>query len=286
MAHIEQGQDLQEAPIVGADGNIVQPSPPSGGGGPKFGPKQIAIAAAALVVLAMLAFMLLRGKPGGDEDTTHDASESSTSSDLDDPFFYPPEDNTSLGVPDGFLTSSPPPESSFDGNRTDLTNPYMYISYTEDEVKKLRGYGYTGDEIEYFAQVGYSVDQLISAAQKKMDEAYAEWRRSVLDAASPEYKELMEQTFLGNPATRGDVKREEIVIGHNVTENVDYEKIGVYNYQAWIKVHLSIGDIFMNIPVERYSAIPESGNIVVAFTTRCGVDDTIYEVTNLREVAV
>ena len=272
MAHLEQGQDLQEQPIVDANGNIVSDNnnsssqPPNKG---KFGPKQIALIGAALVVVAMAAFMLLRNKP---EEGTSDSS--STSSTVDDSFIYPVEQSSSLSVPDGFIE----PSAS--------TDPYEYSNYTAEDVKTLRGLGYTGDEIEYYAQQGKSINELIQDAYAAKDAAEKEWRESVLDGASDEYKALMDKTFLGNNQTKDSVQSGDITIGYNLTENIDYERIGVYNYQAWIKVYLSYGAIFMNIPIERYSELPDSGNIVVSYTARCDKNDTLLEITNLKEVTV
>lgn len=290
MARMEQGQDLQETPIVDANGNIVTNE--DGGGKkpnlPKLGPKQIALGVAGLVVVVILIFVFSKGKGSG-KPTEQDSSEMSTtvSTGSDElPGFLPPTSTSSVSY-SGFIDNSNDYEPVEEvANRTALDSPYTYFSYSAQDVRILRGCGYTGDEIEFFAQNKRSVESLVDEANKELNEHYKTWRESVLDDASEGYKALMDKTYLGNKETRSDVTAADIKIGYNLTENVDYEKIGVFNYQAWIKVKLSYGDVFMNVPIERYTQLTDKGNIVVSFNARCGEGDVLLEITNLKEVRV
>ena len=311
MARISQGENFEEAPIVDASGNIVQPSEQEAANAPtppKFGPKQIAIGAAIAVVVVVGGIILLSG--GNGDTPAEDTTVSDTTSDgqkfdedgfliIDDGFAPDDFDVVDDGfepddfdvVDDGSSTpstdsGSSAPSGSASDNRTAVSNPYAYISYTESEVATLRANGYTGDEIEYAAQQGISMDEMLSNANSAREKANKEWMDTILDEASPGYQELLESTFLGLPKTPSTTEGREVVYIESKKENVDYEKIGVYNYQAWVKLHLSFGDVFYLMPLDRYDDLPDTGNIVISYSVRSDADHNIVDISGVSEVII
>lgn len=297
MARISQGENFEEAPIVDATGQIVDqnsaeqqnaPTPP------KFGPKQIAIGAAIAVVVVVGAVILLSS--GGKDKVPADGTNTSSVAE-DDPFDddgfidggFGTDNNQSTGFIDdeGFIDDTPANSSgSASDNRTAVSDPYTYISYSGSEVQSLRANGYTGDEIEYAAQQGRSYDELISEANAAREAANREWMDTVLNSASDGYKDLMNRTFLGLPTTAETTEGREVYHVETKKENVDYEKIGVYNYQAWVKLHLSFGDIFYLMPLDRYDDLANTGNIVISYSVRSDVDYNIIDISNVSEVII
>lgn len=291
MARLEQGENFNEAPIVGGDGQpITQTEAPnqSGRTPPKLGPKQMAIAGVILIVLIVVVIIFFGSKgkeeqPPTDQVVSGDTATPNTSvpeeisdpfgDELDDPFGDMP-DEVETTTQQGQLIVDP------------ISNPYAYSFYTDEQVKSLRGYGYTGDEIEYNAQQQTPYDTLVDKAYEAYEEKYNEWMQTILDESSQGYKDLMAKTYLGNPKTKDYVIPEDVYTTQNYLENVDYEKCGVYNYQAWIKVHLSIGDIIINLPLTRYSQIADEGNILITFTTAVDKDGNILYLTKCEEYQV
>lgn len=298
MARISQGENFEEAPIVDATGQIIDqnsgeqqnaPTPP------KFGPKQIAIGAAIAVVVIVGAIILLSS--GGKDKVPVD--DTTTSSNVeDDPFDddgfidggFGTDNNQSTGFIDdeGFIDDTPAADNSGSAsdNRTAVSDPYTYISFSGDEVASLRANGYTGDEIEYAAQQGKSYDELINEANTARENANKEWMDTVLNSASDGYKDLMNRTFLGLPTTAETTEGREVYHVETKTENVDYEKIGVYNYQAWVKLHLSFGDIFYLMPLDRYDDLPNTGNIVISYSVRSDENYNIIDISGVTEVII
>ena len=290
MARLEQGESFDAAPVdvngqpVTEDNNATE----GGDGGsnkpqlPKLGPKQLAIAGVAGVVLIVAVILFMGGGNKGTEPSVSDSQSAETTEYTTDPAFAPSIE-TEVSEED---TLSEPTYNENAGVADPIEDPYAYIAYSKEEVADLRGWGYTGDEIEYYAQQGASFDKLVDAAMKALDEKNEEWRQSVLDESSDGYKKLMEKTFLGSPTTRDTIDSSEVVGYRTVTENVDYTKCGVYNYQAWIKVQMSFGDVMMNLELPRYSELPDEGNIVVKCRYDIGQNDEIVYIEYLQEVVV
>lgn len=295
MARLEQGENFDEAPVVDVNGQPVNApannNNAQGGNPPKLGPKQMAIAGVVIVLIIAIAIIMLGGKKDTDTEQAEDtligdtATPNSTTSDneeVSDPFG---DDLVSDPFGDD-MTPIDEPQQSGQLVVDPITNPYAYSFYSDDEVYNLRGYGYTGDEIEYNAQLQTPYDDLVAKAYAAYDEKYNEWRESVLNESSDGYKNLMDKTYLGSPATKDNISAEDISTTYSYLENVDYEKCGVYNYQAWIKVHLSIGDVIISIPLTRYSQIAEEGNILITFTTAVDSEGNILYLTKCEEYQV
>lgn len=295
MARLEQGANFDEVPIVDGNGNPVTTGGDSnsgGGGGrqpPKIGPKQIAIVGVLVVILIIVAVVMFGGKKeeeGPIGDTATPAP--SETYEIEDPFADVMGDELEDPFPTGGSsdTESSSTQSGAQLIADPIANPYAYSFYTDEQVKALRGYGYTGDEIEYSAQNQRPYDELVDAAYKRYDKAYEEWRQTVLDESSQGYKDLMSKTYLGLPETRSDIKSEDVYRSSQHLENVDYEKIGTYNYQSWIMVHLSIGDVIMTMPTPRYAEIAESGNILISFSIAEDKDGNPLYISSIGEYRV
>ena len=275
MARLQQGENFQEAPVVGGDGLPVDPdnqAAPQAPNAPKFGPKQIAIGAGIAVVLVVLLifFISTQGSSTGEDSTS--APQGEVADPEEDEWFYDGEDTD---VDDEWEVQTTVQDP--------ITDPYAYSIYSADQVSWLRGYGYTGDEIEYYSQQGTSYDELIERARAEMNKANDDWRQTVINEESEGYKALMEKTFLSSAETISSVNSGDIVTYKSYTENVDYEKCGVYNYQAWIKLYSVIGPLMMNMPVDRYQQLADSGNIVITFTYAANAEGKVLFITDIKE---
>lgn len=283
MARLEQGENFSEAPVVDVNGNSVNPessTPPPNA--PKFGPKQIAIAAGILVVIVIVAIVFL--SKGGTEDTESITTESSDPTEYEefDPFANPYDQGEEfIGFEDTTSTSS-----NVSNSGDTIYDPSTYSIYSNDEIANLRAYGYTGDEIEYYSQQGTSYDTLINDAIERRNKANEEWRSSVIDDASEGYKNLMAKSYMDGKSTKQSCAVDEVSGYGTKRENVDYEKCGVYNYQAWIKVYTQYGSMVMLMDLPRYTELSDSGNIVVEYKYAVNTDNALLYIYDLYEVGI
>lgn len=280
MARLEQGETFNGSGAVDVNGQPVPNSETPAPTPPKVGPKQLAIigvAAVVLIVFAVIAF----GGGSKEEDTSTDSDTSEDAAYTTDAAFAPSLNDTPAEV----VTTTADPNTT--GVADYIEDAYAYTAYTKEEVTSLRGWGYTGDEIEYYAQRGLDVDTLIKASSEEKDKAHEEWRQTVLDDASDGYKNLMDKTYLNSPETLNYIEAKDATAYKTITENADYKKCGVYNYQAWIKVSMSFGDVVMSLPLPRYSELPDEGNIVIKcrYYYNSETDQMLY-VDSLTEVVV
>jgi hypothetical protein len=160
-------------------------------------------------------------------------------------------------------------------------------TYSAFDIDRLRIAGYTGDEIETNEKQGASVDSLVEVSKQKRDEAlkaeYSELRAASITAASPDYKKLMANTWLGGVdrvVTKGQSE-----ISSKGKDNANYEKLPSKGNQLFIKITLSDGRIvFMQVRPSRYADLKDSGNMIVTY------DEYSYGtekyITNLEEVAL
>lgn len=285
MARLEQGENFSEAPVVDVNGNNVNPdssTPPPNA--PKFGPKQIAIAAGILVVIIIVAVVFL--SKGGTDNAESTDIESSDPVEYEefDPFADPYDQGDEfVGFED---TTSTDVSSSASNTGDTIYDPSTYSIYSNDEVANLRAYGYTGDEIEYYSQQGASYDSLIDDAIERMNEANAEWRSTVLDEASEGYKNLMAKSYMDGKSTQQSCFSSDVTGYGTKRENVDYEKCGVYNYQAWIKVYTQYGSMIMLMELPRYSELADTGNIVVEYKYAVGEGNVMLYIYDIKEVGI
>lgn len=273
MARLQQGENFQEAPIVGVDGQPVEQSAPAPNA-PKFGPKQIAIGAGIAVILIVI-IVLLCTKQGDNETSSVEQTESVNSGWEDDDWFFEENTDTTSVDPEWEVKPADP-----------ITDPYLYSIYTAEEVSWLRGYGYTGDEIEYHSQQGTSYDELVSRANAEKDRANDAWRQTVINEESEGYKALMNKTYMGSSETPSTVDKSKIHTYSSYTENVDYEKCGVYSYQPWVKLYTSIGPLFMNVALDRYQRLADTGNIVITYTYAADSEGRVLFITDIKEKAI
>lgn len=137
------------------------------------------------------------------------------------------------------------------------------FEYSTEEKEALRLAGFTGDEIELFEFEEQDASELVTKEEEKRIALYEEEIKPYFDGASSEFKEMYENTWVGQK----DVvipKNQSGNMNYEETYNVDYEKLPSKGNQLWIKYYLSEKSIcFMNVTPERYVELADSGNIVV-----------------------
>jgi hypothetical protein len=144
----------------------------------------------------------------------------------------------------------------------------IFFKYEPEELEKLRAYGYTADEIEQAERDYVSADVLIERAKEDREAVLRAGIEKVSDAASPEYKALLSQTWLGESAA--NVPRLENI--HDYTtetkrENVDYVKLKPTGMQLLLRLELNNGiHVFMTVSPSRWQTLKDTGNIVVNYT--------------------
>lgn len=156
---------------------------------------------------------------------------------------------------------------------TENTYQYDIEDLTPFDVKELRSYGYTGDEIEFAISHGFSIEAMIERSKAELDAANVEsWKRTS-DAASDEYKHLMNMTYLGQPEGDAVVNQDElefldrVMMSSYVTINCDYVKCPQNGMQLYLKCKVA-NDTYYWYPVspDRWVTLPDSGNIVLQIT--------------------
>lgn len=157
------------------------------------------------------------------------------------------------------------------------------FKYTDAEIQSLRDAGYTGDEIELFEFDRKSAQELIEKAKAERQEMYEREILPYFDAASDEFKELYEDTWVGQGELEFDSDVDQYTY-HQTTLNVDYEKIDPTGRQLFLKLHLKSGICcFMTVTPERYLELDDSGNIVVSiYYTKTG--DGAMIITDITEI--
>lgn len=166
----------------------------------------------------------------------------------------------------------------------DFFNSFTPVfSYTDEEKRALRSWGYTGTDIENAAMAETTAQQLIDQAKADQEEA----RAQLSNPESPEFRALLEQTWLGEPIKEVPAYVENVTpfSRDNVTINADYERMPVHGTNLFLKVELEDGTHhFMEVSPFRYSTLNDSGNIVVTYEL-ITIDGYTY-INNMREVEV
>ncbi len=143
----------------------------------------------------------------------------------------------------------------------------------------LRKYGYNADEINLALEWGFSVNDLVEAAMEVQDEAAKEALKRMSDTAGPEFKELLNSTYLGQPEITVDDQRglpaEELVSEVKVqTINADYVKCPTRGTQLLLKCRIGDNTYFWYaVTPQRWVTLPESGNIVLDLSIAYYGDD-------------
>lgn len=207
------------------------------GGSGKKPPLPILIGGAVAIVLIILVALIFLTKKGKEPADTP-ADQPGTDAEMGDSNYW-----SQFDVPDVF-------------------------SYSAEELAQLRAWGYTGDEIEAFAKDETPAANLIAASKASQEEA----RQTLSNPESPEYKALLDNTWLGQqpltlPAYTMDTTEASIVYNAYVY-NADYEKIPAHGHNLYLKVYLEDGSYaFMECPLLRYMQLADQGNIVVQYQT-------------------
>lgn len=247
----------------------------------------IMIGAVVLIVL-VIAVVVIASWASKKKETD---SEVFVSEDNDDVFSY---GDTYYSDDDDIFDYGDTDDDIFDYGDFEEYDPSLYeepdiedIS-TEDMIL-LRSYGYTGDEIEYSISHGFSVEAMVERSKAEMDEANREsWVRTS-DAASAEYKYLLENTYLSQPEAMPVSDQDELEFMERVdrtrTEevNCDYVKCPMNGLQLYLKCKVAT-DIYYWYPIDpsRWCKLPDRGNIVLKVTYR-EYGDGLY-ITGATEV--
>lgn len=162
---------------------------------------------------------------------------------------------------------------------------YDTFAYTAEEKEQLRAWGYTGEEIEEGEAEEVPADDLISKSKKAQEEA----RATLSNPESPEYKALLNNTWVGQQSITlpqyVEGETEGAVHYDTHTYNADYDKVPAHGCSLFLKVHLEDGTYtFMECPLVRYMQLSDSGNIVVQYST--ATINGIKIVYDMVEVAV
>jgi hypothetical protein len=156
------------------------------------------------------------------------------------------------------------------------------FAYTAEEIQLLRANGYTGDEIEQNELDGVNSDILIQSAADARQALFDKEWEPLFDKASPEFKDLQEHTWVGGEDL--DYGTDENMYTYHVyTYNGVYEKIEPKGNQLWVMVTLKNGThVFFSVTPERYTALDQTGNMVVELTYTNTGDDKLV-ITNVKE---
>lgn len=154
--------------------------------------------------------------------------------------------------------------------------------YSAEELAQLRAWGYTGPEIEENQVNEVPAADLIEASRQAQEEA----RASLANPESPEYLNLLNQTWLGEPSV--NVPYVDSTTPYTVSTrriNADYVKVAAHGTNLMLKVQLpSGGHHFMEVTVTQWSRLADAGNIVVDYT-EISYNGQIF-ITGMKEVEV
>lgn len=158
----------------------------------------------------------------------------------------------------------------------------IQFQYTKEEREQLRAWGYTGSEIEDYQLEQTPAADLIAKAKEAQEQA----RATLANPESPEYQNLLNQTWLGEPAvTPPYVGADTPYTITQRRENCDYVKCEPHGTNLMLKVELPSGTHhFMEVSIVQWSRLNDRGNIVVDY------QEIEYEgkvfITNMHEVEV
>lgn len=140
--------------------------------------------------------------------------------------------------------------------------------YAQEDRALLRSLGYTADEIEFAISEGLSVANLIDEAEADLDARNKESLQRVSDAASPEYQNMLNSTYLGQLPNPEPVDQTTAATpfyrSTTKTFNSDYVKCPTMGLQLWLKCKVDATTyVWVNVSPERYAKLPAKGNIVL-----------------------
>lgn len=239
-----------------------------------------------LVIIAVVVFATR--KKGGADDAAQPAD---TDAWLAEQGITP--DNTTATTPVGDTTATTPSTGGTvmdgmvyneatglwekaDASATDDTVTAEPETATDEERLKLRAMGYSGDEIDIALSEGFSVDSLIESAQELYDEEAEEALVRMSDAASPEFKYIIKNSYFGQTGyefvdiSQADFGTYDYYKGSYVV-NADYVKCPTYGAQLQLRCKVAQDlELFYVVSPERFAKLPQEGNIVLR------VEYTVY----------
>lgn len=156
------------------------------------------------------------------------------------------------------------------------------FSYTDDERAELRAWGYTGGEIEQGISDRTPAEDLIEASRQAQEQA----RATLSNPESPEYRALLDQTWLGETPITIPEYSEYMVDAYGYKKlNADYVKIPAYGRNLFLKIDMGDGTFyFMQCDVRTYTSLPDSGNINVGYDIH--TVDGIDFIYNMKQIEV
>lgn len=187
-----------------------------------------------------------------------------------------------------------PMMSSNDENEEE-TEEYIadQFEYMITEIEELRENGYTGDEIESAEAEMIPSYMLIEEAQEKRKALYESEAAIYQDAASPEFKELENMTWVGGEEFTFDVSQVDTWQRKGSTLNLDYKKVPLHGYQCFIRIEMrkanpetgrEAGYCYMFISPERYAELDDEGNINVQINYYFIEETKTSIITDIKEV--
>lgn len=160
------------------------------------------------------------------------------------------------------------------------------FEYLPEEIADMRAYGYTADEIEQAKEIQKPADVMIEEAKAAMEAKQKEVMDKLMDAATPEYKQLMAMTWLGGKDIKITALPEEEAENYSVSttkDNVDYVKVPAKGNQLFIRLSLQDGTYaFMTVLPSRWVTLKDSGNIVIEYEVADYNGTPV--ITNIQEV--
>lgn len=160
------------------------------------------------------------------------------------------------------------------------------FKYSSEQRQALRAYGFSGDEIDEHEQAQDDPEALINKATEDIKnekrKVYKELQKEMLDSASPEYKALIEDTWLAGEAHEVKMPAGGIFDTIEKTENIRYKKLESHGNQCFIKITLEDGaTTFMTVHPDRYLTLKDEGNMVITYKKVVYGDN--YYVLDMKE---
>lgn len=160
------------------------------------------------------------------------------------------------------------------------------FKYSSEQRQALRAYGFSGEEIDEHEKSQDDPDALIDKVTEDIKtekrKVYKELQKEMLDSASPEYKALIEDTWLAGEAHEVKMPEGGIFDTIEKTENIRYKKLESHGNQCFIKITLEDGaTTFMTVHPDKYITLKDEGNMVITYK-KVVYGDTYY-VLDIKE---
>ena len=220
--------------------------------------------AAAIILLLLVVFALKRPeKPATEsllEDTTVVTEEDAT---VTEPYVADESELDWLNTPTATASGD-----SVNPAAVTTDNPAAVPTLDNETQNMLRSLGYTADEITFIIDNNLPTDNLVADAEAAVDARNKESIDRLSDTASPEYKALLDQTYLGQPLNALPVDQTTVTEPHyettQITLNSDYVKCPTNGMQLWLKCKVDANTyVWINPAPERFAKLPDRGNIVI-----------------------